>query len=342
MAHDEAPDPVFWPTPGEDLTERTREKQRRSDSRDRGDRTRGDGGSGGGEKNCGGGDYHHRRGGGSGGGGEGGASGAGGGSGRHRGRKLWSQQPGQWLQHWRRQRGAEERRERTCSVGRLINLLPLVFGFEHGPRGGDRGSRQQVSRVMAGGASGPEAFTLLLRLLMNHFDRVGLGEGYTKLHTFGVCNCTPFLDFKREFRLLVSTVTGSGRVLSPRTDVVLEVVRMTVTQQFPTLMLTLYPGSKATDLRSYASLDAMWRAFSDLAPNKTPAANGAFFCIYLFLRREHGHPRRGSGPPIMSATRAKCRPSRFCGRRDRTIVQLSCPSMIHLALGLTRHRTAGH
>ena len=151
-----------------------------------------------------------------------------------------------------------------------------------------------MSRAMAGGASGPEVFTLLLRLLMKHFDRVDTGEGYTKLHTFGVCNCTPFLDFKREFRLLVSTVTGSGRVLSRRTDVVLEVVRMTVTQQFPTLMLTLYPGSKATDSRSYAPLDAMWRAFSALAPNKTPAVNGAFF-LYLPVSSTGTRPS-ASGP----------------------------------------------
>ena len=41
---------------------------------------------------------------------------------------------------------------------------------------------------MAGGASGPEAFTLLLRLLMTHFDGVGTEEGYTKLHTFGMCS----------------------------------------------------------------------------------------------------------------------------------------------------------
>ena len=42
----------------------------------------------------------------------------------------------------------------------------------------------QVSRVMAGGAFGPEAFTLLLHLLMTHFDRVDTGEGYTKLRAF--------------------------------------------------------------------------------------------------------------------------------------------------------------
>ena len=37
---------------------------------------------------------------------------------------------------------------------------------------------------MAGGASDPEAFNLLLRLLMTHFDGVDAEEIYTKLHTF--------------------------------------------------------------------------------------------------------------------------------------------------------------
>ena len=56
-------------------------------------------------------------------------------------------------------------------MGRLVNLLPLVFGLEHGPWRGDSGSRQQVSRAMAGGASWPEAVTpMVVRLLMTHFD----------------------------------------------------------------------------------------------------------------------------------------------------------------------------
>ena len=58
---------------------------------------------------------------------------------------------------------------------------------------------------------------------------------------------------------------------------VLEVVRMAVNEQFPSLMPTLYPGSTATDPRPYASLDKMWKAFGDLSNNKTPAINGDNF-----------------------------------------------------------------
>ena len=121
------------------------------------------------------------------------------------------------------------------TTARMTTLIDDLFG--------------QVSRAMAGGASGPEAFTLLLRLLMTHFNRVDTGEDYTTLQIFGVCNGTPFCGFSREFRVLVSTVKGSERVLSPGTNLVLEVVRMAVNEQFSTLMPTLYPGSKATDRR---------------------------------------------------------------------------------------------
>ena len=46
---------------------------------------------------------------------------------------------------------------------------------------------------------------------------------------------------------------------------VLEVVRVAANEQFPAFLPSLYPGSKSTDPRPYASLDAMWRAFSDLS-----------------------------------------------------------------------------
>ena len=62
--------------------------------------------------------------------------------------------------------------------------------------------------------------------------------------------------------MLVSAVTESERTLAPGVDVVLEVVRMAVNEQFPS-MPTLYPGSMATGLKPYASLDEMWKAFSD-------------------------------------------------------------------------------
>ena len=67
---------------------------------------------------------------------------------------------------------------------------------------------------------------------MTYFDRVDTGEGCTRLHSFGVCTGTPFCDFSLEFRVRVLAVTGSGRSLAPGVDVVLEVVRMALNEQF--------------------------------------------------------------------------------------------------------------
>ena len=75
----------------------------------------------------------------------------------------------------------------------------------------------------------------------------------------------------------MSAVTGIERTLAPGVDVVLEVVRMAVNEQFPSLMPTLYPGSMATGPKPYASLDEVWKAFGDLSNNKTPAVNGERF-----------------------------------------------------------------
>ena len=151
MAHDEAHDPVLGPTPGKELEERSRGKTRRGESRDRGDRHRGavdpgvaavklgmeakvmrvattitaseaaavveaeeayrvfvvaqDAAKG----------------------------------------EIMVATIVRRSQLWGRQRRAEERRERTFIVGRLVNFFPLVFGLEHGPREGDRGSGQQAS-----------------------------------------------------------------------------------------------------------------------------------------------------------------------------------------------------
>ena len=92
LAHDDAPDPVLWPTAKKALEGKRATKQRRGGSRDRGDRNRGGGNSGGGGgqsggngENGGGGGPYNRRGGGNGGGSAGGASGTGGGPQRRQG-----------------------------------------------------------------------------------------------------------------------------------------------------------------------------------------------------------------------------------------------------------------
>ena len=135
--------------------------------------------------------------------------------------------------------------------------------------------------------------------------------------------------------MLVPAVKGSERTLAPGVDVVLELVRMAVNEQFPSLMPTLYPGSMATGPKPYASLDEMWKAFGDLSNNKTPAINGEkMFSLPLSSSGMRSSAPSGPVPPVMGAATADCRPRRLHGRWGRAIIQLSC-------LGMTTRPNAG-
>ena len=96
------------------------------------------------------------------------------------GGQRWSQQRGSGRSSGEgkcgRRNGAREREASDRSPVRLS---------ASGTDGSDvaYSSRQEVSRAMVGGLSGPEAFTFLLRLLVTHFDGSVTGEGYTRLHT---------------------------------------------------------------------------------------------------------------------------------------------------------------
>ena len=103
------------------------------------------------------------------------------------------------------------------------------------------------------------------------------------MHTFGVPNGNPFCELSREFRVVVSAATGTERVLVPGAEIVLEMVRMAVIEQCPSLMPTLYPGVMAAEPRPFGTLDATCLAFQSLANSKTPAINdGLFFYLPAF------------------------------------------------------------
>ena len=197
----------FGRTPEEQLAERNRGKRRRSDSRDRRDRN-----CGGGGKNGWGGDPHHRRGGDS-------ASGAGVAEGTAEGATL-VQQPGQLAAALAEatEGGENGARARSAWDGSPTSSHSSSFSSTEDHSEVAVVAGKKMPRAMAEEPSGPEAFTLLLRLLMTHFDGVDTEDGYTKLHTFGMCNEMPLSDFSREVRVLVPTATGSERVLSPGTE----------------------------------------------------------------------------------------------------------------------------
>ena len=111
---------------------------------------------------------------------------------------------------------------------------------------------------------------------------------------------------------------------------------MAFNERFPTLMPTLYPVSNATDPRPFASSDAMWKAFSGLAHNETPAVNnGEKYFLYPFLRPERGHsPRRGPRSARHGRGQGRGPSTRFLGRRNRAIIRLLCQLLIPPTPGL--------
>ena len=178
-----------------------------------------------------------------------------------------------------------------------------------------------MARARRDGASRPETFALLLRLLSGQIDGVDFGTGYKQFHTFGAPNGTPFRDFSGEFHAVVSAATGTERALAPGTDIGLEVVRIALNEQYPSVMPTLYPGVMATEPRPFGTLDAMWSAFQVLT-NKTPAINGKkCFSLPTSSSGVRSSAPSGPDPLVMGVARVGRLPSRLQTRRVRTIIR---------------------
>ena len=98
--------------------------------------------------------------------------------------------------------------------------------------------------------SGPSAYKKPLSLLTAHFDGGDQGRAFEQLNTFGVPDHTEFSAFLRAFKQRVSIVQGTERLFKPSDAMVIEIVRGVVSRQYPSPMLTLYPGRLSYDYPS--------------------------------------------------------------------------------------------
>ena len=57
----------------------------------------------------------------------------------------------------------------------------------------------------------------------------------------------------------------------------MKLIRICTTQQYPTLMSTLFPGKLATQEKPYDLLAALWVAFAHLKHKTSPAIDGDVF-----------------------------------------------------------------
>ena len=150
----------------------------------------------------------------------------------------------------------------------------------------------QVSRAINRGDSGPAAVDLLLQVPSRQFDNGDAASALSELHNFGVPNGTPCAAYYRAFRLVVSGMTGSERALAPGLGLVPEVVLLSVNEQCPQLMPSLYPGELAIRPQPFDAIDAMWLALGTLATQKTPAINATELFSYLRYQGNVFPPRR--------------------------------------------------
>ena len=132
----------------------------------------------------------------------------------------------------------------------------------------------EASRACGRGGSGPAALDFLLQVLRRRFDHRDAASALNELLNFGFPNGTPYAAYYLGFRMVVSGATGSERVLTPGVRLVLEIVRLSVHEQFPRLMPNLYPGELTTCPLLIGSIDAMWLALGVVANSKTSVLEG--------------------------------------------------------------------
>ena len=102
-----------------------------------------------------------------------------------------------------------------------------------------------LEKDCASGRGGRTLFGDLERRVISYFDKSDQAGTIKRLSSFAVATDVPFADFLREFKLLVSGVTSTGRQNGPSNAMCQTYVRNSIAQQYPTLMPSLFPGALA-------------------------------------------------------------------------------------------------
>ena len=181
----------------------------------------------------------------------------------------------------------------------------------------------QLQERLSSGSSGPAAFKILLTDFADYFDRAPRGATLETLQKCGLRTGTPFSGYVRALRVVVASTVEKGGPLAPSATMAIELVRIRTAQQCPTLMLTLFPGDRATREKPYASLALMWIAFADLKHNTSPAINGDSFPSAL----QASSPR--APPPTTVPAASVTVPHRHNSRPSRPSHTVSNVSPVH-------------
>ena len=63
----------------------------------------------------------------------------------------------------------------------------------------------------ASGQGGTALFSNLKRIIISYFDKSDQAGAIKRLSSFAVATDVPFADYRHDFKLLVSSLTGTGR-----------------------------------------------------------------------------------------------------------------------------------
>ena len=122
----------------------------------------------------------------------------------------------------------------------------------------------QLQERLASGVDGPAAFRTLLTDFADYFDRAPRRAALETLQKFDVPSGMPFSRFLRSFRVVIESTVDNGGPLAPSPDMAMELICIRSAQQYQMLMLTLSPGTLATQEKPYDSLATLWIVFAHL------------------------------------------------------------------------------
>lgn len=117
---------------------------------------------------------------------------------------------------------------------------------------------------LTSGPTRPGAYNILLTELTYCFDHAPRGAALEVLQKIGVRTGTSFSRYLQTFRVVVASTVEKSGPLASSPDMMIELARIGMAQQYQMLMPTLFPGKMATRERPYDSLQSMWTALANL------------------------------------------------------------------------------
>ena len=128
----------------------------------------------------------------------------------------------------------------------------------------------EAIRMQENGASGPEAFDHVLRMLSRALSKVTPAGVMGLLVNFAVDPGTTFATYLSELRLLVANVQSVGRELAPGNGSIQSAVKNGIDDQFPNISAQAFAGRHHQPL-PFESVEQMMGALRDFDTNTSVA-----------------------------------------------------------------------